>query len=229
MTWKVDRIRERYISMEMDVECRNIISRKMLIKTINNPEAIDVWFFHIKNKNIEALQEMLDEGVIDINIKSQEHGDTIVHVSIQRRSLKLLDFCIKNKADFNIKSDGEGETAFFESSHGYVGLKVFRRVWRELNVKKFNKTLNDQSHTGQKLYERLCYDDRNVYKLEWLSKEYPIEWNKFNQINNEKMIKYSMVCEANKNLFFIKGLQNIKNKLQKNLLQTNKLSKKIKI
>jgi hypothetical protein len=87
----------------------------------------------------------------------------------------------------------------------------------------------EKSDNGKRLYENLCGDDRNIHKLEWLSRVYLEDWNKFKLLNLEKMINCAAKEGANKNLFFIKGLQNIKNKLQKNLLQTNKLNKKIKI
>jgi len=229
MTWKLNKIKERYLCITMDSDGRNVFGKKMVIKTINNPSVNDIWFFHIKNKNIVALQEMLDVGVIKIDVQDKVQGDTIVHESIQRRNLKLLDFCIKNKADFNMKASVDGETALFESSYGYVGIRVFRIVWQQLNVKNLYKTLMEKSDNGKRLYENLCGDDRNIHKLEWLSRVYLEDWNKFKLLNLEKMINCAAKEGANKNLFFIKGLQNIKNKLQKNLLQTNKLNKKIKI
>lgn len=223
-TWKKDKIIERYYRINTDTGESgyfNLVTK--------NPTIEQVWFSHIRKVNIRALKNMLDEKVIEINVKHKEDGDSIVHYAVRKKSLVLLNFCLQNKADFNLVSNVEEETAYYEASYGYIGIKIFSKVFENINEEYLADFLLQKNCTESMLIKNLCEDNRNYRKILWLEKKYPYEWNEFKKKYLQKMIAWAEQAEANNNIFILKGLQKIKKQLENNLLINSTSKAKIKI
>jgi hypothetical protein len=79
--WKKDKIIETYHIWEQG----NIENIRTERKTINNPSINRTWFYHIAQKNIECLEQMISEKVVDINIRDEDDGETVFHTAIPFR------------------------------------------------------------------------------------------------------------------------------------------------
>lgn len=226
--WKKDKIVETYRIWEQG----NIENIRTERQTIHNPSINKTWFYHIKHKNIEYLEQMISEKVVDINIRDNVEfdGETIFHRAIQKNSLKLIDFCLKYNADFNLVSYDE-ETPLEETSHRHVSLKVFKKIWLQIEPLKIAHYLTKESPRSITMIERLCTSDKNIPKLLWLEKTFPKQWQELkNDTKNwDNLIKISKEREANEICLFLRGLQKIKNDLKRELQNKTEKTKRLKI
>ena len=214
--WKKKKIIETYYVLEPGNPGKSKLKREI----IDNPSVLDIWFYHAKQKNINHLQTMLDEKVVDINIRDKITEDTISHYAVQQKNLSLIEFCLKNNANFNIKS-GDQETVFCEACYKHVGINVFKKIWETIHPSDLNKHLFDTDCVDSFLINRLSAFDRNIKKIIWLEKKFPVQWLELK--NNKKVwleiVENARYREANKIFLYLKGLQNLKNDLENNLPQ----------
>lgn len=222
--WKKEKIIETYCIVKPN-QIENKIKKRIII---HNPSITRIWFYHIKNKNIDCLEEMINEKIVNINIKSEFEGETIFHRSIQKRSLKLINFCLKHKADFHIIS-GDDETPLEETTHRYISMPVFKKIWSKVEQDKIAYYLSKESPRSITMIERLCTSNLNIEKLIWLEKKFPEQWQelKNNTSSWKELIKIAKERNADEIEFFLKGLQKIKNdlemELQNKLIKTKRL------
>lgn len=224
--WKKDKIIETYHIWEQG----NIENIRTERKVINNPTINRTWFYHVTQKNIECLEQMIQEKVVDINVRNEFDGETILHEAIQKRSLKLIDFCLKHNADFHIISHDE-ETPLEETTHRYASMPVFKKIWLQLDPLKIAHYLTKESPRSITMIERLCTSDKNIPKLLWLEKTFPEQWQELkNDTKNwDNLIKISKEREANEICLFLRGLQKIKNDLKRELQNKTEKTKRLKI
>ncbi len=226
-TWKKDKVLEIYYILNH----KNPGHPKLKRITIDNPSVEDIWFYHAKRKNIEHLQTMLDEKVVQINSRDRMTGDTLSHYAVQKKNLALINFCLKNNADFNIKS-GDNETVFCEACYKHVGIRVFKEIWGTINPLQINKNLFDKDCSDNLLIHRLCAFDENIKKLYWLEKQFPEQWQalKSNKKIWTELIEHAKEKDANEIFLYLKGLQNLKNDLENTLPQIiNNTKKRMKL
>jgi hypothetical protein len=224
--WHKEKIIETYYVLSKN----NPKKPKITKTTIKNPSINEVWFYHIQRKNIDCLQQMLNDNVIKINERDSLHGETILHRAIQKRSLKLIDFCIKNNADLHIIS-ADDETPLYETCHRYVGIKVFKKIWLQLKPSQVSEYLVQENPRGINLIEKLCTSDKNIPKLVWLEKTFPQQWGDLKTDKNNwlKLIELAKEREAKEICLFLKGLQKIKNDLEMELQNKIEKTKRLKI
>lgn len=228
-SWKKEKIVKAYILCESDANKNWTRSRKL--QTVKNPSIQEIWFYHIKNKNIKNLQEMIDQKVIDIDQKYDEDGETIVHCAIQVGSRKLIDFCIKNKANFYMVSSVEEETGFYEASQYYVSTNLFIKVWSQIEKGTEYREFCRENCEGTSLIKKLCCNDKNLEKIFWIEKQFPESWErlKSNKKQWNEILDFSKEKESQEVLLFLKGLQKIKNELEKDLQNKIENTKRLKI
>jgi hypothetical protein len=224
--WKKDKIIEIYHVWEQG----NVENKRIERTTVKNPSINKTWFYHIGKKNIDYLEQMINEKIVDINIREEFDGETILHRAIRKRSLKLIDFCIKHKADFHIIS-GDEETPLEETTHRYISLKVFKKIWLQVEPSKIAEYLTQESPRSITMIERLCTSDKNIPKLLWLEKTFPEQWQELkNDTKNwDNLIEIAKDREANDTFLFLKGLQKIKNDLKRELQNKIEKTKRLKI
>lgn len=224
--WKKDKIIETYHIWEQG----NIENKRIERNIIHNPSINKTWFYHINQKNIVCLEQMINEKIVDINIRDEFDGETIFHRSIYKRSLKLIDFCIKHSANFHIVS-GDDETPLDETTHRYIGLQVFKRIWLQVEPLKISQYLTQESPRSITMMERLCSSDKNIPKLLWLEKTFPEQWKELkNDTKNwDNLIEIAKDREANATFLFLKGLQKIQNDLKMELQNKTEKTKRLKI
>jgi hypothetical protein len=225
--WKKKQIKEIYYVSDLEAQDSKF---ERQVSIIDNPTVEQTWFYHIKQKDTDLLQQMLDEKVVDINIKSQD-GDSIVHLAITKRSKKLLDFCIKNKADFYKLSTYDEESGFYETVYGHVNLSIFKKVWSLIDKDKIMNVFHKPNCTGQTFIQKLVSDDRNIDKVIWIEQTFPNEWNavKENKKLWEELEDTAKEENAQGLLLYLKGLQKIKNQLEISLPIKNQKKRRLKI
>jgi hypothetical protein len=224
--WQKEKIIEIYYVLSKDNPQKVKITRT----TIKKPSINEVWFYHAHKKNIDFLQQMLDENIIEINAKDNLHGETILHRAIQKRSLKLIDFCIKNNANLHIVS-GDDETPLEETTHRYISMPIFKKIWLQVNQLDIVKYLTQESLRSITMIERLCTSDKNIPKLLWLEKTFPKQWQELKDNTKiwNKLIEITKEREAKDVFLLLKGLQKIKNDLEMELQNKTEKTKRLKI
>lgn len=103
---------------------------------IINPSQNQQWFYYIETKNTMELESLLKEG---FNINSFDpDGKTIAHHAVYNKSKKLLDFCTKHQAQFNINDVFDNQPLNMVSHHIY-SLYFFKKVVQSFNIQELIK------------------------------------------------------------------------------------------
>lgn len=227
--WKKEKIIDTIYIIDVDDNFKPISKGVLKRHITKNPNVNQLWFYYIRKNNIQALQEMIDEKVAFIDIEDSDDGETILHRAIQLRNMKLVNFSIKNNANLYHKSYVEKEIPFYEASQPYVGVKIFKEIWKLLPKNKLFDIFNEINCEEISLIQKLISNDKNLSKLNWIEKYFNNEWLTFKEDKEkyQKLINYAESKDAYKNVFFLRGLQTIKNNLKKNLIKNK--SNKIRV
>lgn len=200
------------------------------IRVIKDPSIEEIWFEHVKKGNVVSLQQMLSEKLCTIDLPNPEDGDSLAHSAVWNKNQKLLKFALEHKANFNSKTLYDEESVYFSACYGRIGIITFKKIWATINKQNIKDVLLEENGPGKTAIETLCSNNKNLSKLIWIEKKFPVEFTeiKNRSFNNKKtLIEISQEKEAFLITYFLKGLKKLNTELNKTLKNNQKNKKEV--